>query len=89
MKDDLTHLNKLASSATKGQWIAVGAWVENCDDNLPDIVCAPILDERGPNDSIDQRIADAEYIAAANPIAVKALISEIRRLRRRLVSGVN
>ena len=41
MEDDLAYIESLAKKATKGQWIAVGSWVENTSDSLPDIVCTP------------------------------------------------
>jgi len=82
VKDDLTYLSKLAEKATKGEWIAVGTWVENVRDDLPDIVTAN--HERGPNDSRSQMSADASYIAAANPQVVIGMIREIRALRRLL-----
>lgn len=78
-KDDLTYLCDLANKATRGGWIAVGPWVENIHDDLPDIVTT--TGERGPNDSDKQQCADAAYIAAVCPSAVKSLIDEIRSLR--------
>lgn len=86
MADDLTPLYKLANQATKGRWIAVGTWVENERNDLPDIVCADFDDDRGPDDSQAKRCADAEYIAAAQPEQIKNLIAEIRALRK-LVRG--
>lgn len=85
MKDDLTYLSKLAEKATKGEWIAVGRWVENERDDLPDIVTN--FHERGPNDGDKQMCADAEYIAAANPKTIRSMISEIRSLRKLLSKG--
>ena len=36
--DHLTDLSNLAKAATQGGWIAVGTWVENTRNDLPDIV---------------------------------------------------
>ena len=83
--DDLTHLVELANKATRGIWIAVGRWVENVHDDLPDIVTT--TEDRGPNDSDKQQCADAAYIAAVNPSAVKRLIDEIRSLRAVVQAG--
>ena len=82
MADDLTRLNQLANQATKGVWMAVGGWVENVRDDLPDIVCAQWDEHRGPCDSAQQIKRDAEYIAAAQPCVIKALIKELRALRK-------
>ena len=83
--DDLTYLVELANKATRGIWIAVGRWVENVHDDLPDIVTT--TEDRGPNDSDKQQCADAAYIAAVNPSAVKRLIDEIRSLRAVVQAG--
>jgi len=82
--DHLTDLSKLARAATRGGWIAVGTWVENTRDDLPDIVVQPASEDRGPNDDEKRREADARFIAAANPSRVLELIAEIRELRRLL-----
>lgn len=59
MPDDFSYLRKLALAATKGRWIAVNAWVKNECDDLPDIVCNDINEQRGPFDSGGQMCADA------------------------------
>ena len=82
-KDHLSELYELAEQATPGGWIAVGAWVENTRDDMPDIVW-PHDKDRGPGDTPKRREADARYIAAAQPHNIKALIAEIRALRRLL-----
>lgn len=81
INDDLSYLEDCAKKATKGDWIAVGTWVENTNDNQPDIVCTPYDFDRGPRDNGKKREADAEYIAAAQPKVIKSLISHIRCLR--------
>ncbi len=87
MEGDLTYIESLAKKATKGQWIAVGSWVENTSDSLPDIVCTPHDFDRGPRDSLKQREMDALYIAAAQPKLILELIQELRALRR--IVGAN
>lgn len=84
-KDQLSELYELAQQATSGWWIAAGVCVENTRDHMPDIVCQ-IDEPRGPDDSRARREADARYIAAAQPNNIKALIAEIRALRRLLPS---
>ena len=87
MKDDLTYIENCARKATKGQWIAVGSWVENTKDNRPDIVCTPHDFDRGPRDSPKQRERDALYIAAAQPKAIMTLISQLRLTRAALTKA--
>lgn len=82
--DHLTDLSNLAKAATQGGWIAVGTWVENTRNDLPDIVVQSAREDRGPNDNEKRREADARFIAAANPSRVLELIAEIRELRRLL-----
>ena len=82
--DHLTDLSNLAKAATQGGWIAVGTWVENTRNDLPDIVVQSASEDRGPNDNEKRREADARFIAAANPCRVLELIAEIRELRRLL-----
>ena len=82
--DHLTDLSNLAKAATQGGWIAVGTWVENTRNDLPDIVVQSASEDRGPNDNEKRRKADARFIAAANPSRVLELIAEIRELRRLL-----
>ena len=79
--DDILQLEDYANKATKGHWFAVGTWVENENDTLPEIVCTPHDFDRGPKDSEKQREADAKYIAAAQPTVIKKLIAEVRYLR--------
>lgn len=81
MKDDYTYLFQLAKKATKGDWIAVGRWVENTRDDLPDIICCD-GDRGSDNDSDAQQCADANFIGAANPKMVMKMIQEIRQLRK-------
>ena len=81
MKDDLSYLEACAKKATKGKWIAVGSWVENERDDMPDIVCTSHDHYRGPHDNFERRLADAEYIAAAQPEVIRQLIAELRELR--------
>lgn len=80
MLDDLTYLSMLAKNATKGNWIAVGLCVESESDKLKDICFANFLEK----EEYEQCVADAAYIAAANPKVVLSLIKEVRLLRRML-----
>ena len=82
MEDDLTYIEGFAKKATKGEWIAVGTWVENTKYDLPDIVCCPHDFDRGPRDGFKQREIDALYIAAVQPKRVLELIHELRALRK-------
>lgn len=79
MSDEFTDIVRLAKKATRGKWIAVGFQVENERDDLPDI-CNTNLDHIGCSKS--QMIADADYIAAAQPKVVIEMIKELRHLRR-------
>lgn len=77
--DDLTFLYNAARKATKGNWIQVGAVVENDNDNLKDICdCRPHANENWKDAE-----NDSAFIAAANPKVVLELIREIRLLRER------
>ena len=87
MKDDLTELLQHANKATKGNWVAVGLWVENEDDNLVDICEAGSEDVPMKRDKYDIHSANAAYIAAAQPKVIKALIREIRALRKQVANG--
>ncbi|HDR9011045.1 TPA: ead/Ea22-like family protein [Burkholderia vietnamiensis] len=67
-------LQAAAEKATKGNWINVGAWVENERDDLKDICdCRP----NGTED-YDQALRDATYIALANPDTILRLLLERR-----------
>lgn len=78
---DYSELKKLAEAATPGHWVA-----EKDEDTirvdssepLPDIIvwCGSFGDSGGFNSD-----ADKEYIAAANPAAVLALIADNERLK--------
>ena len=87
MKDYLTELLQHANKATKGNWVAVGLWVENEDDNLPDICEAGSEDVPMEPHKYDIHCANAIYIAAAQPKVIKALIREIRALRKQVANG--
>ncbi len=51
---------------TKGEWYAVGAWVEHGDDNTPDICnCDPVSMGQGGKRSYEEIYANARLIAAA------------------------
>lgn len=60
------------ASFTKGQWMAVGAWVEHVDDNVPDICnCDPsCMGQEGR--SYEEACANARLLAAA-PTMLNAL----------------
>lgn len=87
MKDDLTVLLQHANKATKGDWHAVGFLVENEDDNLADICEAGSEDAPMERNKYDIHSANAAYIAAAKPKVIKALIREIRALRKQVTNG--
>jgi hypothetical protein len=66
---DLSRIETLAREATPGEWKAMGylPWrVENGDRPTPICGC--------------DNVANAAYIAAANPAAVLALIERVREL---------
>ncbi|MBR8202108.1 ead/Ea22-like family protein [Burkholderia vietnamiensis] len=63
-------LQAAAEKATKGNWINVGAWVENELDDLKDICdCRP-----NGNEDYEQALLDAAYIALANPDTILRLL---------------
>ncbi|AOI94818.1 ead/Ea22-like family protein [Burkholderia sp. LA-2-3-30-S1-D2] len=67
-------LHAAAEKATKGNWINVGAWVENESDDLKDIChCRP-----NGNENYEQALLDAAYIALANPDTILRLLLERR-----------
>ncbi|MGS0982015.1 MULTISPECIES: ead/Ea22-like family protein [Burkholderia] len=67
-------LQAAAEKATKGNWINVGAWVENEDDDLKDICdCRP-----NGSEDYDQASRDAAFIALAHPDTILRLLSELR-----------
>ncbi|WP_175898245.1 ead/Ea22-like family protein [Burkholderia cepacia] len=67
-------LQAAAEKATKGNWINVGAWVENEHDDLKDICdCRP-----NGNEDYEQALHDAAYIALANPNVILRLLAERR-----------
>lgn len=63
--NDYSKLQELAESATSGPWVSGGNWVST---------------SRG-NSIADCPRGDEEFIAAANPATVLALLAEIKRLR--------
>lgn len=73
------YIKELANKATKGNWIAEGAWVENDDEFLPDIV---ITNENRHSDldSYEQQCIDAKYIAAVEPKVILEIIEERQQL---------
>ncbi|WP_321846770.1 ead/Ea22-like family protein [Burkholderia cepacia] len=67
-------LQAAAEKATKGNWINVGAWVENEHDDLKDICdCRP-----NGNEDYEQALLDAAYIALANPDTILRLLRDRR-----------
>ncbi|WP_186052767.1 ead/Ea22-like family protein [Burkholderia gladioli] len=71
---DYDALQAAAEKATKGNWINVGAWVENERDDLKDICdCRP-----NGNEDYEQAVLDAAYIALANPNTILRLLFERR-----------
>ena len=67
------------SEHTRGQWIAVGAWVEHPDDDVADICsCDPATINQGHlGRGYSEICANARLIAAA-----PAMRAEIKRLKR-------
>jgi len=79
---DLDRLRALAKAATKGEWVSVGAFVENARDDLPDICrCDPesMGQERWAAES--EGFRNALYIAAAQPSTVLWMIERIEELK--------
>lgn len=77
---DYDALQAAAEKATKGNWINVGAWVENERDDLKDICdCRP-----NGNEDYEQAVLDAAYIALANPNTILRLL-----LERHTASAIN
>ncbi|CAG9193304.1 hypothetical protein BGLA2_1080011 [Burkholderia gladioli] len=77
---DYDALQAAAEKATKGNWINVGAWVENERHDLKDICdCRP-----NGNEDYEQAVLDAAYIALANPNTILRLLFE-----RRATSAIN
>jgi len=77
MTVDTTKLRELAQAATPGPWRSTDAieW----DECVAEISYWHVFQEEGTElSSMDN---DAEYIAAANPATVLALLDEIDKLR--------
>lgn len=70
---DLDDLERKADAATPGPW--------ECRVT-PIIECSTLRWAQGDMADPGRHEADAAFIAAANPATVKALIAEIRRLRK-------
>ena len=73
---DHTELKLAAEAASQGRWNQDGFDVQN--DDINDYRVARC-----------NRLADAKFIAAANPAAVLALIAETERLERLALDSVN
>lgn len=79
------------SEYTKGQWFAVGAWVEVEDDNIPDIcTCNPEdmgQDYLGRSD--EEIVANARLIAAAPLLleAAKKIMENLDGMAGEVTSG--
>lgn len=75
-EQSLKHLENLASEATKGPWYAgeVSRW------QLADGRFIRTSTDKSGTCLVLSGGRNAEFIAAANPETVKALIAEIRRL---------
>ena len=73
---DYTELKRAAEAASQGRWNQDGFDVQN--DDINDYRVARC-----------NRLADAKFIAAANPAAVLALITENERLERLALDSVN
>ena len=93
---DNTELKRLAEAATAGPWSMCGEadgsqgfeiiqdiWNEHGTHTGKDVVVYEWSDESDPLGVIHR--ADAEFIAAANPVAVLALIADSNRLESEAV----
>lgn len=85
MHNDTNKLKELAERATPGPWVSTESaesdherWVMTADQQWS--ICATHSGAEGADCEQD----NAEFIAAANPAAVLALIAEVERLRTRL-----
>lgn len=88
---DLDHLETLAKAATFDNWVVQSTYGgERLMDEMSDTPFSCILPENGswPEDTICEvwgtehdDEANAAYIAAVNPVAILALIAEVRALR--------
>lgn len=87
MKDDLTELLQHANKATRGDWHAVGFLVENGNERYPDICSINGWTSGHMSGNDNPNTCDIEYIAAAQPKVIKALIREIRALRKQVTNG--
>lgn len=79
----------LARGATPGPWEAGAVWVYTMpvypDDNrLSDVLGMKYADEDRADAERDRGLANAAFIAAADPTVVLALIAELRRARAAL-----
>ena len=75
---DLDRLDELASKATPGPWGVYRITYEHQPGHL--VIGSP--DPRDLKHDIYPTGHDAAFIAAADPSTVRALIAEVRRLRR-------
>ncbi len=95
MSDEYSYIEDLAGNASKGEWIAVGDWVETDDDEELDPCQCDLSSfgqrfEEEDKDHNKKTFSNAAYIAAAQPANVVEMVKEIRRLRKLLekVKGV-
>lgn len=74
---DYSELKRLAETATPGEWHTDDPWIvyAQIDGKIIYLANTEKLDVRRP-----QSYSNAEFIAAANPAAVRALITENERL---------
>lgn len=96
---DNTELKRLAEAATPGPWSMCGEadgsegfeiiqdiWNEHGTHAGKDVVVYEWSDESDPLGVISRK--DAEFIAAANPAAVMALIKDLESHKRMLLAAV-
>lgn len=87
MTDFIAIRTALAAGPTRGDWAAVGSWVENVSEPLKDICdCRP-----GDQGTFEQGKKDAAFIAACNPKTITTVLAlvdhlqlEVTRLRGHL-----
>lgn len=90
---DHAELRRLAEAATPGPWrdVKSQAWVSRNSQGPSDktgsvliAVCGKMKDRELVRFNADRWRANAAFIAAANPIAILALLDEVERLRASL-----
>ena len=84
---DLSKLRELAENATPGEWEAGDAWVYTDpiypdDRRLSDVLGMKFADEERAEAEHARGLRNAEFIAAANPATVLALLDRLEAAER-------